>query len=212
MNKKRFNLIITSIAFILLVFSTTIRVKADYTMVDETQDIIQMSHGVTPALDLDVAPKIDIVSLVINESAMAVSFVATPVLHINNFYDIIIYWNSDDVQNFTDGHWNQGNVISQTKLINSTGEIIVNTKANDSIVLIDNTLYFPILNASYITGISSPVTGIVDCRQRISVDGFEFYRDVLDFGNRSVPGYTFLLSIISIATMMIIIIRKKKKR
>ncbi|NHJ47071.1 MAG: hypothetical protein FK733_04715 [Asgard group archaeon] len=212
MNKKNLRVIIISFLPILFITNSILNVKADYTLVDETQDIIHMNTGATQASSLDVAPEIDIESLVINETTMAVSFVATPFLHIDNFYDVVIYWNGDEYDNYTDGHWNEGQISSKTSLFNSTGHEIVNITVSDSIELVGNTIYFPILNASLITNIGSPSTGIVDCRQRISVDGFEFYRDVLDFGTRSVPGYTILLSLFGITTvMMISIIRKKKK-
>jgi hypothetical protein len=189
-----------------------LKVSADYTLIDGTQDIIHMNDGVTQATSLNVAPEIDIDELVINESTIAVSFVGTPFLDLDNFYDVVIYWNGDDYDNYTDGHWNDGQISSKTSLFNSTGHEIVNITISDLIVLIGNTLYFPILNASLITNIGSPSTGIVDCRLRISVDGLEFYRDVLDFGTRSVPGFNFLISLMSMSTIVVLIILRKKKR
>jgi hypothetical protein len=169
-----------------------------------------MNDGVTQATSLNVAPEIDIKELVINESTIAVSFVATPILDLDNFYDVVIYWNGDEYDNYTDGHWNDGQISSKTSLFNSTGHEIVNITISDLIVLKGNTLYFPILNASLITNIGSPSTGIVDSRQRISIDGLEFYRDVLDFGTRSVPGFTYLISLIGLSTIAVIIIIKRK--
>jgi hypothetical protein len=212
MSKKNLGSLITSAFIILIISSSTLTVKADYSLIDGTEDIIHMNDGVTQATNLAVAPEIDIEELVINESTIAVSFVATPFLDLDNFYDVVIYWNGDEYDNYTDGHWNEGQISSKTSLFSSTGHEIVNITISDSIELIGNTLYFPILNASLITNIGLPSTGIVDCRQRISVDGLEFYRDVLDFGTRSVSGYTFLISIISISIITAIIIRKRKKR
>ncbi len=128
MKKKSLVSIITLICCILITSKTTWVHGVDLTLVDETKDIIHMIDGVTQASNLAVHPEINIISLEMNESFVAVTFQDTTILHIDNFYDFIVYWNGDQNANFTDGHWNQGYIISQTKLVNSTSGIIVNTK------------------------------------------------------------------------------------
>ncbi len=211
MNKKILVPIIISIISILLVFNTTCVNGVNLSLVDETQDIIHMIDGVTSATNQAVLPEIDIVSLEMNESTVAVTFLDTPVLSINNFYDFIVYWNGDQNGNFTDGHWNQGNIISQTYLVNSTGDIIVSTKANDSIAIIGYTLYYPILNASLIVTDLDPINMIMDARQRDGT-GPDFYQDTLEYNTgESVPGFTFVASIIGVATLVVTVIFSRKK-
>jgi len=53
----------------------------------------------------------------------------------------------------------------------------------------------------------------MDCRQRINAsDGTEFYRDILEFSPRSVPGFTYLSSIAGVTTIVLIFILSKRKR
>lgn len=203
--------IISSIIGILLIINTTCVNGVNLSLVDETQDIIHMIDGVTSATNQTGYPEIDIVSLEMNESTVAVTFLNTPVLSIDNFYDFIVYWNGDQKGNFTDGHWNQGNIISQTYLVNSTGDIIVNTKANDSIAIIGNTLYYPILNASLIVTDLNPINMIMDARQRDGT-GPDFYQDTLEYNTgESVPSFSFVASIIGIATLTTTVIISRKK-
>lgn len=188
MNKKTLVPIITFIISILLIINITFVFGIDLSLVDEINDIVHVVDGVTIATDLNNISEIDIVSLEMNESYVAVTFLDTPFLHIDNFYDFIVYWNGDQNVNFTDGHWNQGNIISQTKLVNSTGGIIVNTKINDTIEMIGNTIYYPIYNASLIITDLDPINMIMDTRQR-GGGGADLYRDVLEFNSTSaVPG------------------------
>ncbi len=169
-----------------------------------------MIDGVTQASNLAVHPEIDIISLEKNESFVAVIFQDTPILHIDNFYDFIVYWNGDQNANFTDDHCNQGHIISQTKLVNSTSGIIVNTKINNTIEMFGNTIYYPILNASLITTDLEPINANMDTRHRNN--GTDFYRDVLEYITRNVPRFIFLLSIVGITTFAMTIIMTKKKK
>ncbi|MGC9779523.1 MAG: hypothetical protein HZR80_09810 [Candidatus Heimdallarchaeota archaeon] len=54
-----------------------------------------MIDGVTQASYLAVHQEIDIISLEMNESFVVATFLDTPILHIDNFYDFIVYWNGD---------------------------------------------------------------------------------------------------------------------
>ncbi|MHA1126690.1 MAG: hypothetical protein ACTSSB_14440 [Candidatus Heimdallarchaeota archaeon] len=213
MNKKNFALFIASITCILLVFNPSWVNGVDLTLTDPIQDISHWVDGVEIATNLATPTEIDIVSMEMNESIVAVTFVDTPVLHIDNFYDFIVYWNGDQNVNFTDGHWNAGNIISQTKLVNSTGDIIVNTISNTSIELIGNTIYYSILNASLIVTDMDPINMIMDARQR-SGPGAEFYQDTLEYNTNTgaVPGYTIAISIIGITTIVVTFITQRKKR
>ncbi len=213
MNKKTLVPIITIIISVLLIINTTFVFSVDLSLVDETNDIVHVVDGVTVAANLTSYPEIDIVSLEMNESFVTVTFLDTPFLHIDNFYDFIVYWNGDQNVNFTDGHWNQGNIISQTKLVNSTGGIIVNTKINDSIEMIGNTIYYPIYNASLIVTDLDPINMIMDARQR-GGPGADLYRDVLEFNTNTgtANGFTLTISIIGLATILLAVIKSKKKR
>ncbi|MGC9779533.1 MAG: hypothetical protein HZR80_09860 [Candidatus Heimdallarchaeota archaeon] len=209
--KKTLVPIITSIISILLIINTTFVYGLDLSLVDETNDVVHILDGVTTTTGVDSKPEIDIVSLEMNESFVAVTFLDDPYLHIDNFYDFIVYWNGDQNVNFTNGHWNQGNIISQTKLVNSTGGIIVNTKINDAIEMIGNTIYYPIYNASLIVTDLDPINIFMDARQR-SGPGAEFYRDVLEFNsNMGVPGFTFVISMFGITSLVLTVIIFRKK-
>jgi len=212
MNKKRIELIIVSFTIIFMLSSVSLQVKADYSLIDTTQDLIHLIDGVTQATNVAIYPEIDIVSLVINESTITVTFVEAPIYSIDNFYDMIIYWNGDEHKNFTSGHWIPGNTNSQTCLVDSTGQVIVNITIYDSIELIGNTLYYPILNASLINSISltAPGTGIMDTRHRNV--GADFYRDVLDFGTKVVPGFNSLIASTSLIAMVLVVVFIKKRR
>jgi hypothetical protein len=213
MNKKTVIPFILSIISILLIVNTSFVKGVDFSLVDVTNDIVHVVDGVTTETNLTSKPEIDIISLVMNESFVAVAFLGTPFLHIDNFYDFIVYWNGDQNVNFTDGHWNLGNIISQTKLVNSTGGIIVNTKINDSIEMIGNTIYYPIYNASLIVTDLDPINMIMDARQR-GGPGADLYRDVLEYNSNtgSAPGFTFVLSILGLSTIILAVIIYKKKR
>ncbi|MHA1123743.1 MAG: hypothetical protein ACTSPC_13180, partial [Candidatus Heimdallarchaeota archaeon] len=130
-----------------------------------------------------------------------------------NFYDFIVYWNGDQNVNFTDGHWNQGNIISQTNLVNSTGGIIANTKINDSIEMIGNTIYYPIYNASLIITDLNPINMIMDARVR-GGPGADLYRDVLEYNSNTgtASGFNFTIAILGLSTIMLAVIFSKKKR
>lgn len=212
MNKKTVVPFITFIIGILLIVNTSFVEGVDFSLVDVTNDIVHVVDGVTTETNLTSKPEIDIVSLEMNESFVAVAFLGTPFLHIDNFYDFIVYWNGDQNVNFTDGHWNQGNIISQTKLVNSTGGIIVNTKINDSIEMIGNTIYYPIYNASLIVTDLDPINMIMDARQR-GGPGADLYRDVLEYNSNtgSAPGFTFALSILGLSTIVLAAILLKRK-
>ncbi|MBK5114607.1 MAG: hypothetical protein KGD59_02050 [Candidatus Heimdallarchaeota archaeon] len=210
MKKKSLVTIITSIFCILLTINIFSVSGVDLSLVDETQDVVHMVDGITQGSGLAVYPEIDIVSLEMNDSFIALTFLGTPVLHIDNFYDFIVYWNGDQNTNFTDGHWNQGNIISQTKLVNSTGGIIVNTLINDTIDMISNTIYYPIYNASLISTDLDPINMIADARLRIL--GADFYRDVLEYNTGdTAPGYTYLIAVAGLTTLVIMVILRKKK-
>jgi len=211
MNKKSLVPIITSIISVLFITNTTFVYGVDLSLTDETQDISHWVDGVETETNLAGYSEIDIVSLVMNESTVAVSFLVAPILHIDNFYDFIVYWNGDQNVNFTDGHWNQGNIISQTKLVNSTGGIIVNTKSNTSIEMIGNTIYYSILNASLIVTDMDPINMIMDARQRDGA-GPAFYQDTLEYNTGDmVPGYTYVISTIGITTLAVTVIISRKK-
>jgi len=211
MNRKNLAILFTSICCILLSINTVFVNGVDLSLTDATQDLDHWVDGELLESNLAIKPEIDIVSLVMNESTVAVTFLDTPILSIDNFYDFIVYWNGDQNSNFTDGHWNQGNIISQTYLINSTGGIIVTTKANDSIAIIGNTLYYPILNASLIVTDLDPINMIMDSRQRDGT-GPDFYQDTLEYNtSESVPGFTVVASIIGIATLVVTVIISRKK-
>ncbi|MHA1435112.1 MAG: hypothetical protein ACTSO7_14820 [Candidatus Heimdallarchaeota archaeon] len=87
MNKKNFALFIASITCILLVFNPSWVNGVDLTLTDPIQDISHWVDGVEIATNLATPTEIDIVSMEMNESIVAVTFVDTPVLHIDNFYD-----------------------------------------------------------------------------------------------------------------------------
>lgn len=213
MNKKTLVPIITFIISILLTVNTTFVFGVDLLLVDQTNDVVHVVDGVTVATNLTSYSEIDIISLEMNESFVSVTFLDTPFLHIDNFYDFIVYWNGDQNVNFTDGHWNQGNIISQTKLVNSTGGIIVNTKINDSIEMIGNTIYYPIYNASLIITDLDPINMIMDARVR-GGPGADLYRDVLEYNTNTgtASGFNFTITIIGLSTIMFAVIFSKKKR
>ena len=211
MNRKCIFHLIAVIFSLLLIVNTSLVNAVDLSLTDEIGDINHWVDGVEIEINLVGFPEIDIVSLVMNESTVAVTFLATPVLHIDNFYDFIVYWNGDQNVNFTDGHWNQGNIISQTKLVNSTGDIIVHTTSNTSIEMIGNTIYYSILNASLIVTDMDPINMIMDARQRDGI-GPAFYQDILEYNTgETVPGYTFVISIIGITTLAATVLISRKK-
>ncbi len=192
--------------------NTSLVKGVDLSLTDTTEDISHWVDGVEIETNMNSIPEIDIVTLVMNESTVAVTFLDTPVLHIDNFYDFIIYWNGDQNVNFTDGHWNAGNIISQTKLVNGTGDIIVNTNSNTSIEMIGNTIYYSILNASLVVTDMDPINMIMDARQR-SGPGAEFYQDTLDYNSNTggVLGYTITITIIGLTTIALTVIKLRKK-
>ncbi len=181
-------------------------------LIDETNDIVHVIDGVTTESNLTSKSEIDIVSLEMNESFIAVEFLGTPFLHIDNFYDFIVYWNGDQNDNYTDGHWNLGHITSQTHLVNSTGGLIVHTLVNDSIFLIGNTIYYPIYNASLIITDLDPINMIMDARQR-GGPGADLYRDVLEYNSNtgSASGFRFILSTFGLSTIVVAAIIFKKK-
>ena len=213
MNKKSLLPILVILLSIPFISNTNYVSCVDLTLTDATNDLVHVVDGETVATNVTVQPEIDIVSLVLNDTTIAVTFLAEPILSIDNWYDFIVYWNGQDIQNITDGHWNKGNIISETKLVNSTGDIIVHTTSNSSIEVIGNTIYYPIFNASMIVTDLDPVNMIMDARHRTG-PGAEFYRDTLEYnvGTESAPGFTNVISFVGLATIVLIIINKKKKR
>ncbi|NHJ85863.1 MAG: hypothetical protein FK734_10405 [Asgard group archaeon] len=210
---KKYQISLT-VVFIFIILSVNVLPAKSVTLslTDEINDIVHMVDGETVGVNIDVQPDIDITSLVINDTTIAITFFAAPILSIDNWYDFIVYWNGQNIQNFTDGHWNMGNIISSTKLVDSTGDKIVHTNSSDIIEVIGNTIYYPILNHSLIVTDLDPVNMIMDARHRTG-SGAEFYRDVLEYniGTESAPGYTIIISLVSLSAIIMILIIFKKK-
>lgn len=213
MVKRNLSLLPLSLIGLLLIIKPINIQGIDLSLTDPINDLIYKVDGITVAYNITAQPEIDIISLELNNTFVAVTFLATPVLSIDNWYDFIIYWNGQDVQNWTDGHWNEGNIISQTKLVNSTGGIIVNTQSNSSIEVIGNTIYYTILNSSLIVTDLDPVNMIMDARHRTG-PGAEYYQDTLEYniGTTNMPGFTFVKAFLGITLVSVTFIFNKKKR
>ena len=86
MNEKKFYLLISPIACLLLLFNPLLINGVDLTLTDETSDISHWVDGVEVATNLADPAEIDIISMEMNETIVAVTFVDTPVLSIDNWY------------------------------------------------------------------------------------------------------------------------------
>ncbi|MCK5299000.1 MAG: hypothetical protein KAJ76_08845, partial [Candidatus Heimdallarchaeota archaeon] len=89
----------------------------------------------------------------------------------------------------------------------------VNTKINDSIEMIGNTIYYPIYNASLIITDLDPINMIMDARVR-GGPGADLYRDVLEYNSNTgtASGFNFTITIIGLSTIVLAVIFSKKKR
>lgn len=211
MRKKNFIFMICFISIFLV--NSLIPVDcASVILNDDTQDIYQVLDGKTPEKNIDRYPEIDIESIEINDTSIIITFVATPNESWVHKYDFAIWWNGKDVDNITNGIFDDNHRGVATQLVDDSGSEIVKFEEFDTVSIIGRSFVFPLLNASLISNILTPREIEITAR----FFGFEigyggFFRDEFDYKSKGLPGYTTIIAIVSISSIIVMTYIKRRK-
>ncbi|NHK32904.1 MAG: hypothetical protein FK730_16270 [Asgard group archaeon] len=188
---------------------------ANFVLSDETQDIIHFSEGINITVTTSAYDEIDIEEFVIDGLIINITFVDIPVWGVGYLYTCFVSWNGDDDgshHNYTEASWSNGLDEVRTRLLDSTGALIVNNYQEGIIDPAGKSLLIPILNASLITNVLSPVYITVEALYSV-IGTPEFYEDNLLYNaNKGLSGFNIGITVVSLISLVIasyILIRRK---
>ncbi|NHJ49045.1 MAG: hypothetical protein FK733_14760 [Asgard group archaeon] len=204
MNKK--TIIFCFGLMISLLLSQIIPIRGvNFVLYDETLDIIHFSEGINVTVITSAYDEIDIEEFVIDGLIINITFVDIPAWGTGYIYTCFVSWNGDDDgshHNYTEASWSNGLDEVRTRLLDNTGAVIVNNYQEGIIDPAGNSLLIPILNASLIANVLSPVYLSVEAMFDV-IGTSEFYVDELLYdANEGLSGFNFWITYISLSSLV----------
>ena len=210
MRKKNIIGILGLIICIMIIQISPIK-GANFKQNDGTDDVYLISDYTTISRDLSVYPQIDIVSIEIDGADIVITFGDPPVVADSYTYEFKIYWIGDDsIGNWTEGTLHDYHNYVQTRIENSTGDVILDDTENDIIAIVGDTLVIPITYHAMISTLLEP--RVINIYTSYRIDSTNVYKDDLVYQVLPFPGFNFWITIMGIASITIIglVIRRKK--
>jgi hypothetical protein len=206
MNKKKIVLCFGLMISLLLSQISPIN-GVNFVLTDDTKDIIHFSEGINVTVTTSAYDEIDINELVIDGLIINITFGDIPVWGAGYLYTCFVSWNGDDDgshHNYTEASWSNGLDQVRTRLLDSTGALIVNNYKEGIIDPAGKSLLIPILNASLITDVLDPKYITIEALYSV-IGTPEFYVDELLYdANKGLPGFNLWITIISLSSLVII--------
>ncbi|NHJ49046.1 MAG: hypothetical protein FK733_14765 [Asgard group archaeon] len=218
MRKKNLNYIIVLVCILLLSVIKPIH-GASKIILDDTQDVYHTVYNpqnperpITAEKNIDRYPEIDIESIEINVTTIVITYVGVPNASWVHYYDFIIRWNGDDVDNITNGIWDDNHKGIATQLYDESDQEIAKSQEFDTVEVIGTSLVFPLLNGSLISNVLNPRKVEITTRFQGFESGIEgSFRDILTYKSKGLPGYSVFVTIFGLSTIVLITYIKRRK-
>jgi len=189
----------------------TINVQAAIILEDTTDDVQYYKNAALQGSG-DYRDEIDFVSIKVKDTNIIATFQDTPREDLNYDYYIYIIWGDNPIiDNFTVANLGLGLNQVATYLTNGGGGIVADVSNEDTITIDGNTLVIPIPSFDLIQTVENPVqfTG----HAMIIISLVEYYRDeVTGVPTSGMPGFTNIITIISLSFLLFAFIIVKKKK